>query len=302
MSAVRCPGCGSEDVRVKGPIPDNRMFAGNDVGLMPAELAVCRACRLGFRSPQPRLDELGALYESGSESAWCADELEREDWDMAAGWVDRLGVTSVLDVGCFDGRFLELLPSTVKKAGVEINPAAAQRAAGRGVEIVARDLNFLSELTEEFDLVSAFDVIEHVHDPSGLLAVLANLVPPGGHVIFATGDMEAPTARVMGSRHLYLWFLEHISFVSPRWVRQAAPRLGFDIVSIEHFSHSSGVRFGFLAGMLKNGAYRLSPRLLDQVRSRVRPSEEASPVPTSPPAWTSARDHMLVVLRRRSQE
>ena len=299
MSAPRCPGCGSDDVRVKGPIPDNRMFAGNDVGLMPAALAVCRQCHLGFRSPQPRLDELGALYESGSESAWSTDELERVDWVLSAAWVHRLGATSVLDVGCFDGGFLELLPGSVKKAGVEINTAAARRAAGRGVEIVARDLNDLAELSEPYDLVSAFDVIEHVHDPSGLLAALGNVVTPGGHVIFATGDLDAPTARVMGSRHLYSWFLEHISFVSPRWVRRAAPPLGFDIVSIEHFSHSSGVRFGFLAGMLKNGAYRMSPRLLDTVRAKARPSQETSPVPTSPPAWTSARDHILVVLRRR---
>ena len=300
MSPVRCPGCGSEDVRVKGPIPDNWMFAGNDVGLMPAELAVCRTCHLGFRSPQPRIEELGALYESGSESAWSADELERRDWELAAGWVNRLGATSVLDVGCFDGGFLGLLPGSVRKAGVEINAAAARRAAGRGVKIVARDLNDLAELNQQFDLVAAFDVIEHVHDPSGFLATLANVVLPGGHVIFATGDLEAATARIMGSRHLYSWFLEHISFVSPRWVRRAAPRLGFDIVSIEHFSHTSEVRFGFLAGMLKNGVYKMSPRLLDRVRAIARPSREPLSVPTAPPAWTSARDHMLVVLRKRA--
>jgi SAM-dependent methyltransferase len=276
------------------------MFAGKEVGLMPAELAVCRTCHLGFRTPQPQLDDLGALYESGSESAWSIEELDRADWTMAAGWVDRLGATSVLDVGCFDGGFLGLLPDSIKKAGVEINPAAARRAAGRGVEIVAKDLNDLADFTEKFDLVSAFDVIEHVHDPSGFLAVLANVVTPGGYVILATGDLEAPTARLMGSRHLYSWYLEHISFVSPRWTRRAAPRLGFDIVSIEHFSHTSEVRLGFLTGMLKNGVYRISPRLMDKVRAAVRPSQEMSALPTPPPAWTSAKDHMLVVLRRRT--
>ena len=266
---------------------------------MPAKLAVCRTCHLGFRSPQPLQADLAELYESGSESAWSeGGDLERRDWELAAEWVSRVEASSVLDVGCFDGGFLELLPGTVRKAGVEINPAAARRAADRGVEIVARDLNDLAKFTEQFDLVCAFDVIEHVHDPSGFLATLANVVSPGGHVVFATGDLEAPTARVMGSRHLYSWFLEHISFVSPRWVRRAAPRLGFDIVSIEHFSHSSEARFGFLVGMLKNGVYKMSPRLLDVVRAMARPSQEPSTVPTSPPAWTSARDHMLVVLRR----
>jgi SAM-dependent methyltransferase len=299
VSTAKCPGCGSGAVRLKGAIPDNQMFAGRAVAPMPAELAVCRSCHLGFRSPQPARAELAALYGAGSESAWSADEQVRRDWQLAAEWVNRVGASSVLDVGCFDGGFLELLPGTISKAGVEINAAAAQRASERGIEIVAADLHDLATVTEKFDFVSAFDVIEHVHDPSAFLAALSEVVAPGGHVVFSTGNLDAPTWRAMGSRYLYSWFLEHIAFVSPHWVRRQAPRLGFDVVSIDRFSHTSDVRLGFLAGMLKNGAYKMSPRLLDAVRAKTRASQsEGEPVvPAAPPAWTSARDHILVVLR-----
>ncbi len=296
-----CPGCGSESIRIRGAIPDNQMFAGRKVGSMPAQLAVCRACHLGFRSPQPRQSKLVDLYESGSETAWSEGaEHVRRDWELAAEWVNRIGASKVLDIGCFDGGFLGMLPGSVFKAGVEINSAASQHAAQRGVKIVAKDLHDLDVVAEKFDLVSAFDVIEHVHDPGAFLATLSEVVRPEGYVLFATGNLDAPTWRVLGSRYLYSWYLEHISFVSPQWVERQAPRLGFAVVAIDRFSHTSDAQFGFLIGMLKNGAYKMSPRLMDALRARAgqSPSGELPDVPTAPPAWTSARDHIVVVLRK----
>lgn len=266
---------------------------------MPADLAVCRRCHLGFRSPQPSQADLAALYESGSEFAWSeSGEQARRDWELAAGWVNRVGASSVLDVGCFDGGFLELLPESVVKAGVEINPAAAQRATARGINIVASDLTDLATVDGKFDLVSAFDVIEHVHDPNAFLTTISSALRPGGHIIFATGNLDAPTWRAMGSRYLYSWFLEHVSFVSPRWVRRQTPFLGFDVVAIDHFSHTPDARLGFLVGMLKNGAYAVSPGLVRAVRGKAGQSSSAPP---APPAWTAARDHILVVLRKSAQ-
>lgn len=297
MSTATCPSCGSDAIRFKGAIPDNHMFAGNDVGSMPAELGVCRGCHLGFRSPQPPIGELARLYETGSESAWSeSNEQERNDWRLAAGWVRRVGAASVVDIGCFDGGFLDLLPDSITKSGVEINPGAAERAANRGIRIVAADLHDLKTVDETFDVVSAFDVIEHVHDPRAFLASLASATSPGGHIVIATGNLDAPTWRLMGNSYLYSWFLEHIAFVSPQWVRRVAPLLGLEVVSIEGFSHTADARFGFLVGALKSAAYKASPGLMNTLRAKSASSPTV--VPPAPPAWTSARDHILVVLRK----
>ena len=162
-------------------ILDNQRFAGRNVGSMPAQLAVCQSCLLGFRSPQPSKSELADLYESGSETAWSeGSEVIRKDWELAAQWVERIGASRVLDIGCFDGGFLEMLPATILKAGVEINPAASQRAAERGVQLVASDFHDLDVVAETFDLVSAFDVIEHVHNPKAFLETLSAVVRPRG--------------------------------------------------------------------------------------------------------------------------
>jgi SAM-dependent methyltransferase len=300
MTSVVCPSCGSPRIRIVGQIPPSTTFAGNVVETMPADLVLCRVCRLGFRHPQPSHEQLVRLYESGSDSAWSETGAERQDWKIATGLIARIGAASVLDIGCFDGGFLSGLPSGVDKVGVEIHPGAAQRAQERGVRVVAADLYELNELDERFDCVVAFDVIEHVHDPRRFLTELVSAVRPGGHVIIATGNIETPTRRFMGSRYLYSWFQEHIAFVSPRWTRSEASRLGLSVVETIRFSHTSGGLLGYFGGFVKNAAYKAAPGAVQ--RARVWSLATASPLEralsSAPPAWTAAKDHFVVLLRK----
>lgn len=300
MKVGACPSCGSSDTRDLGPIPRSESFAGQVVPPMPARLALCRACHLGFKSPQPSRERLAELYAAGSESAWVIEDQARPDWREAARLVQETGAATVLDVGCFDGAFFDLVDDSVGKFGIEINPEAAARAQARGVEIVAADLHELAMLATEFDCAVAFDVIEHLHDPAEFLAVLQRIVKPGGHVIFATGNFSAPTQRLMGSRYLYSWYQEHIAFVSPRWTLTHAPRLGFEVVRITRFSHHGKGAPAFLVGLGKNTVYRVAPRLLARVRRRLRDTQDgpAAGSVLPPPAWLSARDHFLVLLRK----
>ena len=300
MMVVDCPGCGGSDTRDLGEVPIADLFAGRAVPPMPARLKRCRQCHLGFKSPQPSRAQLAELYAAGSDSAWSIDQQPRPDWRMAARIVGELGSATVLDVGCFDGAFFDHLNDSVTKFGIEINPDAAARARGRGVEVVAADLNDLAALGREFDCVVAFDIIEHVHDPAAFLAELRKVVRPEGHVMVATGNFDALTQRLMTSRYLYTWFQEHIAFVSPRWMRLHAPRLGFGVVSVTRFTHyPRGIR-GFLVGLAKNAVYRLAPGLFERVRSQLRDDEvgQNAAAAVGPPAWLSARDHFLVVLKK----
>lgn len=260
---------------------------------MPARLARCRRCGLGFRNPQPDQATLAALYAAGSETAWEIADLPRPDWRRAVSMIEQIGAATVLDVGCFDGSFLASLPPSVGRYGIEINREAVRRAENRGVNIVANDLHDLESLAEQFDCVAAFDVLEHVHDPARLLSFMLGAVKPGGHLVFATGNFAAPAHRLIGSRYLYSWYQEHIAFVSPAWTHLQARRLGFEVVALERFSHHPSGKRGFVMGALKNAVYRAAQPMIDRVRGRT----PAGMTP-GPPVWTSAEDHFIALLRR----
>jgi 2-polyprenyl-3-methyl-5-hydroxy-6-metoxy-1,4-benzoquinol methylase len=296
-----CPECGGAIRRI-GAIPPSSRFAGRDLDEPTrADLFACRDCRLKFRAPRPDLDELNRLYAAGAEDNWAAPEAGRPDWELAARWVQELCPTGrVLDVGCFDGGFFDLVGPEVQRFGVEIHDVAAANASvKRGVQIVAASYAELAGLEATFDAVVSFDVIEHVHEPREFLTALAGVVRPGGSVLVGTGNADAPTWRLMGARYWYSWYPEHISFVSPRWFIQAAPALGLRQDRVARFSRYPGGR-SFTREAALNVAFRVAPQLSGSLRQRL--GRGAAQLPVSkhnvPPMWSSAKDHFLVQLRR----
>jgi SAM-dependent methyltransferase len=98
---------------------------------------------------------------------------------------------SVLEVGCGQGGFGARLAQDYAYVGVEpdatSSSVAAQRlaeAGGRG-EIRRGDLSVLAD-GETFDLVCAFEVIEHIEDDHEAMRSWAQRVRPGGSLIVST--------------------------------------------------------------------------------------------------------------------
>jgi SAM-dependent methyltransferase len=97
----------------------------------------------------------------------------------------------VLDVGCNTGYgTVRFVPVARRVAGVDVSPraieAARERAADGRPEFVLTSGFDLPFADGSFDLVTSFQVLEHVADPAPFLAELTRVARPGGSVILAT--------------------------------------------------------------------------------------------------------------------
>ena len=97
----------------------------------------------------------------------------------------------VLDVGCNTGYgTLRFLPVANRVVGVDVSPraieAARQRAPDGRPEFIVTTGFELPFPAATFDLVTSFQVLEHVPDPLAFLRELARVLQPGGTVILAT--------------------------------------------------------------------------------------------------------------------
>ena len=97
----------------------------------------------------------------------------------------------VLDVGCNTGYgTLRFTPVARRVVGVDVSPraidAARQRAPDGHPEFVVTSGFELPFPDDSFDLVTTFQVLEHVPDPMAYLQEIKRVARPGGTVILAT--------------------------------------------------------------------------------------------------------------------
>jgi SAM-dependent methyltransferase len=104
----------------------------------------------------------------------------------------------VLDVGCGDGAFLNLMRAEgAQTFGVEIDPRAALHAASRGHAVWLGDLgDALDAFGGSFDLVTMWDVLEHLTDPGSVLATASQGLAERGRLVLLTPAMGTVYDRV----------------------------------------------------------------------------------------------------------
>lgn len=105
-------------------------------------------------------------------------ELERNPPD------GRDGPAQILDLGCGTGGMLEPLRRFGEVRGLDADERAVAFCRARGeerVELLESDRLPLAD--DSIDLVTAFDVLEHIEDDRGALAEIRRVVRPGGSLL-----------------------------------------------------------------------------------------------------------------------
>ena len=106
----------------------------------------------------------------------------------------------VLDIGCGAGAGLRLFAQTARFcAGLDYSPetlfSCSPALKGAGILPVAGDALALPFRPGSFDVVTAFEVIEHLEDPGLLLAGMERLLAPGGAAVISTPNRPVYSPR-----------------------------------------------------------------------------------------------------------
>jgi 2-polyprenyl-6-hydroxyphenyl methylase/3-demethylubiquinone-9 3-methyltransferase len=179
------------------------------------------------------------------------DDLAAEWWDTggpfaALHWLARARAglippaprdgARLLDLGCGAGVLAPHVPAGYEHHGVDLNEAALQQAALRGVRPLRADVTAVPLPDGFADVVVAGELLEHVPDVEGVVAEMVRLLRPGGTAIL---DTIAPTTWAKVS---LVWVGERLPggppprihdpalFVSPERLRAAFTAHGMTIV------------------------------------------------------------------------
>lgn len=150
-----------------------------------------RALANGYRNARFGTDH----QPSSSLGVWLLRLLprQRETLDSEARHLRRAvpGAT-LLDVGCGNGEFLDLAAKLGWKVeGIDFDPQAVEVARQRGLVVHRGGINTLDDRAEYYDVITLSHVIEHVHDPLGLLRGCFRLLKPSGRLWLETPNLES---------------------------------------------------------------------------------------------------------------
>lgn len=234
--AVSCNSCGQAHTAPFCP--------ENGLGLVQ-----CENCRLVFVGMQPAPEELYALYgetyfqndESGvvGYSNYIRDEANiRRTANHRFNHIERfVRPGNMLDVGCAMGFFID----EAAKRGWQVEGLDVSHYAVEYVRQHFQHAAYQGSLTEmdlpaeSYDLVTMWDVIEHVPDPKGYIQAAATLLRSGGILEMATPDVGSIPARLTGRRWIgYKLSEEHIYYFSAATLTRMLNDAGFDVAHVRH--------------------------------------------------------------------
>lgn len=144
---------------------------------------------------------------------------------------------SFLDVGCSSGSVLKIAKAIgiTSVQGVEPATKAAKTAQKLGYDVVDGYLDDAGFADESFDVLSLFEVIEHLSNAGPMADEVSRVLRPGGLWLVGTANAESWTANNLREKWEYFSIAQnggHISFFNPRSIRQLAQRHGYSVAYI----------------------------------------------------------------------
>lgn len=129
----------------------------------------------------------------------------------------------LLDIGCGDGIFARQIASTGWSV-IGVDPAIPEDIPQFPHENLCL-VRAYSASTAEFDVVTLFDVIEHVEDPVDFLAYAISFLKPGGYLVVETGNYQSD-GRILGGNSWWNFQLDHRWYFAPPQLRIISEQLG----------------------------------------------------------------------------
>jgi SAM-dependent methyltransferase len=181
------------------PVCARRAGYRRAVGLSFGAISTCLHCRSGVLLPRRGPADLAALHGSDSylahpyfESRRAISAALRTTFDarlrVLAEHCGALPGKKLLDVGCDTGLFVQHARDEARMdaVGIDLSERVVARGRAAGLNILHGTLEDAALEDASFDVVCAFDLIEHVAEPRAWMAQAARVLKPGGVLIIET--------------------------------------------------------------------------------------------------------------------
>lgn len=166
-------------------------------GYLPKQDAIdlyrCEKTGLEFFEPLRKLAGPPEFYAALYSSAGASWGYQESKWEFQTASEIISGARSVLDVGCGAGHFLESLKGPFENlSGLETSEYGRKAALEKGLSVFDELIDVHAGAhAGQYDVVTAFQVLEHTPEPAGFIEGCLKALKPGGTLILSVPNNDA---------------------------------------------------------------------------------------------------------------
>lgn len=240
MEYVPCPiGCKPNDTIV---------LTGSDrIYNLPGTFTLmrCNTCDLMRTNPRPTQDTIKFYYPKNYQP-YVKSKINKPDLPLGnthkillhlqekilrtyTRVIPHVKPGRMLEIGCASGNYLYRMASMGwEVSGIEFSEEAGNEARKLGYPIHIGPIESAPEPNEKYNLITAWMVIEHVHEPVKTLMRLASWCAPDAWIVVSIPDVSTFWHKLVKNRSFDLQLPTHLFHYTPKIIEKVLSASGFE--------------------------------------------------------------------------
>ena len=230
---------------------------------------LCNQCGTLFVNPRPSFKTLNQFYsESPSNKYWVeyffkpviearrdkifkprAEQISQKFPEFKSG---RIG-----DIGAGFGLFLEELRKiwgSAEYVAIEPSVEMAKICHDKGFVVIPDMLEDIVGCDEKFDVLTSFELFEHLYNPGNFLGKVNKLLKKDGYFIMTTLNVQGFDIQLLWEKSKSVSPPHHLNFFNPDSIRRLIEKNNFQVISIKT---PGKLDWDIVEGMVKNENIKL---------------------------------------------
>lgn len=235
-------------------------------------LMKCNSCSFVFFKRIPTEQELNEHYAGYGTGFTCSDITVKRYNELLDKMEAFRKTNRLIDVGCGAGFFLEQAGKRGWDVfGVEFSDLSVSRCREKGIQMEKGVLDISNYELESFDVVTSFEVLEHINNPIEEFSKFKALLRKGGLLYVTTPNYGYIFKNKPRFKQLIITYPEHLSYYTPKTIRFLAKKTGFKPKKI--------LTTGIVLGDLKTQKQKetLQNNTMNQEVESIREQAESNP-------------------------
>jgi len=201
----------------------------------------CDACELVYTNPIFDDEHYKSTYKSkdyqeivkdlGEESHnYRVERFGNERINILKNYLKNKDSVKYLDVGCSTGFVVEAAQNNGWEAtGIDLNPSAIEFGKSKGLDLRNNALDEISFSEKYFDIISLFDVLEHLTNPKEIIDQALHYLNKDGLLFIYVPNWDSASRLLMGDKAHFIWPTHHLNYYTPDTIKFFLENFGLKI-------------------------------------------------------------------------